>query len=79
MSFLSLIIVFLLEQLQPLSYRRFVAAPVAASADFVEARINVGSYRHGLLAWLLLLLLWSLALINTVRGVVSGDVFRPHP
>ena len=33
----------------------------------------------GLLAWLLLLLLWSLALINTVRGVVSGDVFRPHP
>lgn len=56
MSFLSLIIVFLLEQLQPLSYRRFVAAPVAASADFVEARINVGSYRHGLLAWLLIVL-----------------------
>ena len=32
----------------------------------------------GALAWLLLLVLWSLALINTLRGVISGDIFRPH-
>ncbi len=32
----------------------------------------------GMLAWVLLFILWSLALINTLRGVISGDVFRPH-
>ncbi len=56
MSFLSLIIVFLLEQLRPLSYQRIVAAPVMASADFVEARINVGGFRHGVAAWLAIVL-----------------------
>lgn len=56
MSFLSLIIVFLLEQLRPLSYQRLVAAPVMASADFVESRINVGGFRHGVIAWLAVVL-----------------------
>lgn len=52
MSFLSLIIVFLLEQLRPLPYQRLVAAPLCSWADFVEARINAGGYRHGVMAWL---------------------------
>lgn len=56
MSFLSLIIVFLLEQLRPLSYQRLVAAPVVASADFVESKINVGGYRHGVIAWVAMVL-----------------------
>lgn len=51
MSLLSLIAVFLIEQLQPLSYRRMVADPVSAWADFVEARLNDGEYRHGVIAW----------------------------
>ncbi|MBS1160346.1 MAG: Cobalamin biosynthesis protein CbiB [Proteobacteria bacterium] len=51
MSILSLIAVFLIEQLQPLSYRRMVADPVSAWADFVEARFNDGEYRHGVIAW----------------------------
>lgn len=33
----------------------------------------------GAVAWLLLLVLWLLTLVNTLRGVVSGNVFRPHP
>ncbi len=33
----------------------------------------------GTLAWGLLVFLWSLALIHTLRGVISGAVFRPHP
>jgi len=57
MSLLSLIAVFLIEQLQPLSYRRMVAEPVAAWADFVEARCNDGEYRHGVVAWCLAVLL----------------------
>lgn len=52
MSLFSLIAVFLLEQLRPLPYARLVANPVRALADFVESRFNAGEYRHGLLAWL---------------------------
>ena len=43
MSLFSLIAVFLLEQLQPLNYRRFVADPLAAWADFVEGQVNAGA------------------------------------
>lgn len=57
MSLLSLIAVFLLEQLQPLPYRRLVAGPVRSLADFVEARLNAGEYRHGILGWLVTVLL----------------------
>ncbi|MFZ2267169.1 MAG: CobD/CbiB family protein [Azonexus sp.] len=57
MSLLSLIAVFLIEQLQPLSYRRMVADPVSAWADFIEARFNDGEYRHGVIAWCLAVLL----------------------
>lgn len=51
MSLLSLIAVFLIEQLQPLDYRRIVAEPLGAWADFIESRFNAGAYRQGVLAW----------------------------
>lgn len=57
MSLLSLIAVFLIEQLQPLHYRRVVAEPLAAWADFIESRFNAGEYRHGVIAWCLAVLL----------------------
>lgn len=57
MSLLSLIAVFLIEQLQPLHYRRIVAAPLAAWADFVESRFNAGEYRHGVIGWCIAVLL----------------------
>ncbi|UCV06774.1 CobD/CbiB family protein [Dechloromonas denitrificans] len=57
MSLLSLIAVFLIEQLQPLNYRRAVAEPLGAWADFIESRFNAGGYRHGIAAWCLALLL----------------------
>lgn len=53
MSLLSLIAVFLLEQLQPLNYRRVVAEPLGAWAGFVERRLNAGQYSNGVLAWCL--------------------------
>ena len=53
MSLLSLIAVFLIEQLQPLNYRRVVAEPLAAWADFIESRFNAGAYRQGVIAWCL--------------------------
>ncbi len=52
MSLLSLIAVFLIEQLRPLPYRALVADPARTLADFIESRFNAGDYRHGVAAWL---------------------------
>lgn len=56
MSFLSLIIAFLLEQLHPLPYQRLVAKPFRSLADALESQINAGEYHHGVLAWMLIVL-----------------------
>ncbi len=56
MSLLSLIAVFLIEQLQPLNYRRVVAEPLAAWAEFIESHFNAGEYRQGVIAWCLAVL-----------------------
>lgn len=57
MSLLALIAVFLIEQLQPLDYRRVVAEPLGAWADVIESRFNAGAYRYGVLAWCVAVLL----------------------
>ena len=69
MSLLSLIAVFAIEQLQPLDYRRIVADPLAAWADFVESRFNAGAYRHGVLAWCLAVLL-PVVLVAVAHGAL---------
>mgnify|MGYP000864462235 FL=1 len=57
MSLLSLIAVFLIEQLQPLNYRRVVEGPLQAWADFIESRFDGGEDRHGVIAWCLAVLM----------------------
>ena len=69
MSLFSLIAVFLLEQLRPLPYRRLVATPLHSFADFVESRFNAGSYRHGVFAWLLIVLV-PVALVATLYVIL---------
>lgn len=61
MSFFSLIAVFLLEQIQPLSFRRVVRNPIYALAAWLSKRFDAGAYQHGLLATLIALI--PLALI----------------
>lgn len=56
MSFFSLLAVFILEQIQPLSYRRLVRYPVLALAQWVAKLFNVGTVRHGILATLAVLI-----------------------
>lgn len=51
MSLLSLIFALLIEQLRPLNPLRWVVAPLARLAGWVETRLNAGDYRHGVLAW----------------------------
>lgn len=74
MSLLSLIAVFLIEQLQPLDYRRVVAEPLGAWADFIESRFNAGAYRHGVLAWCMAVLLPVLLV-----GVAYGLLYSLSP
>ncbi|MBK6356861.1 MAG: CobD/CbiB family protein [Betaproteobacteria bacterium] len=69
MSLLSLIAVFLIEQLQPLDYRRVVADPVGTWADFIESRFNAGEYRHGVLAWCLAVFL-PVVLVAVAYGLL---------
>jgi len=77
MSLISLIVVFLVEQIRPLDYRRVVAEPIAGWADFIAARVNAGAWRHGLLGWLLAvgapvalvgILYWGLYSLNPLLG-----------
>lgn len=74
MSLLSLIAVFLIEQLQPLNYRRAVADPLGVWADFIESRLNAGGYRHGIVAWCLAVLLPVLAV-----GALYGLLYYVSP
>lgn len=52
MSFLSLLLVFLLEQFRPLAYEKAFSRPMVWVADLVERSFNAGNYLHGVLAWL---------------------------
>jgi len=74
MSLLSLIAVFLIEQLQPLNYRRAIAEPLGAWADFIESSFNAGAWRHGVVAWCLAVLGPVLAL-----GVVYAVLYSLSP
>jgi adenosylcobinamide-phosphate synthase len=77
MSLLSLIAAFLIEQLQPLDYRRVVEAPLASWGDLVEARCNAGEATHGAVAWglaifLPVLLVWGLyAFLHSLSPVLA--------
>jgi C4-dicarboxylate transporter/malic acid transport protein len=37
------------------------------------------TFAIGIAAWLLLVFLWAVTLVRTVRGVASGGIFQPHP
>ena len=53
MTLFSLIVAFLLEQLQPLNARKVVVVPLAQVAEFFQSRFNDGQALHGAIAWLL--------------------------
>lgn len=74
MSFFSLIAVFLIEQLQPLHYRRVVEEPLVAWADYIQSRFDAGEYRQGVIAWCLAVLAPVLLV-----AVIYGFVFSLSP
>lgn len=56
-----------------------LGAFVAASLRLGRASGLAGVEWIGVGCWLLLLVLWLLTLTGTIRGVLSGALFRPHP
>jgi adenosylcobinamide-phosphate synthase len=53
MSLLALIFALLLEQLRPLSSRKYLNAWLSAYIDFFQRNFNAGERKHGQIAWML--------------------------
>lgn len=51
MSLLSLVFALLIEQLRPLSLRKYLNAWLIAYADFFQRNFNAGQIKHGQIAW----------------------------
>ena len=56
MALFSIVIALILEQIRPLAQQRFVRAPLARYARYLEERFNDGQRTHGTVAWLIALL-----------------------
>jgi adenosylcobinamide-phosphate synthase len=56
MSLFALITALLLEQLQPLSARRYLHGWLSGYADYFQHNFNAGEHRHGMIAWLIAVL-----------------------
>jgi len=56
MSLFALITALLLEQVQPLSSRKFLSGLLSGYVSFFRQRFNAGQQRHGMIAWLLAVL-----------------------
>jgi len=74
MTLLSLLAAILLEQFRPLSTRRFVDEPLAAFARTLEEKLNDGKSGRGTLAWVLAVLLPTVA-----SAVLYAGLYALHP
>ncbi|MBI5431118.1 MAG: CobD/CbiB family protein [Nitrosomonadales bacterium] len=77
MSLFALIAALLLEQLHPLSSRKYLYGWLSAYVDFFQRNFNAGERRHGKIAWMLaalplllgaVVLYWLLSLVHPVFG-----------
>ena len=57
MSLLSIIAALLLEQLHPLSSRKYMVAWISSYINFFQLHFNAGEQKHGKIAWLIAVLL----------------------
>jgi len=74
MSLFALISALLLEQLHPLSSRKYLYGWLSAYANFFEHHFNAGEHRHGKVAWLLAVLPLLL-----VAVMLYWLLYRAHP
>ncbi len=74
MSLLSLIAALLLEQLHPLSSRKYLYTWLSGYVEFFQRNFNAGQIKHGRIAWLLAMLV-PLAVVSTVNFILLSS----HP
>jgi adenosylcobinamide-phosphate synthase len=74
MTLFSIILTLFLEQVRPLDERRFVLGPLARYALLFERQFNDGQRRHGMIAWLVAVLL-PVVLMLFLQGLLW--VFQP--
>ncbi|MDD2914542.1 MAG: cobalamin biosynthesis protein [Gallionella sp.] len=74
MSLFALIAALLLEQLHPLSSRKYLHGWLSGYVDFFQQHFNAGQHKHGKIAWLL-------AVLPLVLGValLSWLLYHAHP
>ncbi len=74
MSLFALIAALLLEQLQPLSSRKYLQGWLSGYVSFFQHQFNGGEHKHGKVAWLL-------AVVPLLTGVVLlyGLLHKVHP
>jgi len=74
MSLFALITALLLEQLHPLSSRKYLSGLLSSYAKFFQHHFNAGQHRHGRIAWLL-------AVLPPLAGVavLYQLLYRAHP
>lgn len=56
MTFLSLLVALLIEQLRPLRHDNRIYQAFSGYADSIERRFNASQYRHGIAAWMVVVL-----------------------
>jgi adenosylcobinamide-phosphate synthase len=71
MSLISLISAFLLEQLQPLSSRKYLYTWLNAYVDFFQRHFNAGERKHGRIAWILALAV-PLFIVTGIHWILIG-------
>jgi cobalamin biosynthesis protein CobD/CbiB len=74
MSLLALIAALLLEQIHPLSSRKYLYGWLSGYVDFFQRHFNAGAYKHGKIAW-------TLAVLPLLAGVIVlyWMLCRVHP
>ena len=74
MSLFALITALLLEQLHPLSSRKYLYGWLSGYVNFFQQNFNAGEHRHGKIAWLV-------AVLPLVAGVMAAYwlLYRVHP
>jgi len=71
MSLLSLIAAFLLEQLHPLSSRKYLYTWLNAYVDFFQRNFNAGEHKHGRIAWILAIAV-PLVVVTGIHWILIG-------
>ena len=71
MSLLSLITAFLLEQLHPISSRKYLYTWLSAYVDFFQRNFNAGELKHGRIAWILAIAA-PLVVVTGIHWILIG-------